>query len=283
MAARVRAAAAIAAALAWVCPAALADPAVISRSADGHAVVELSTGTGVLRLALDTGADTSALTGEAIARLGLAPAPSGRAALTALTGETPVDRYTLPDAQLGGLDLPEIWPAALAHAPDSQSELDGFLGLDALAGQSWRIDLAANRLEPVAPVTCAPGTHLLPAVEGVINGRAVLVMVDTGLAGSVGNTALGRQLSRLQGPATRTNITGADGARIPVRLMRARSLRMGDVLRRNAEIAVADLSVFEALDLSGQPALFAGMDLLDASIITLTVTADAVCIEIGAP
>lgn len=283
MAARVKALAALAAALAWVCPAALADPAVIGRSADGHAVVELSTEAGTVRLVLDTGADTSALTEEAIARLGLAPAPSGRAALTTLTGETRVDRYALPDAQLAGLDLPEIWPAALAHAPDSQSELDGFLGLDALAGQSWRIDLAANRLEPVAPAMCAPGTHLLPTVEGVINGRAVLVMVDTGLAGSVGNPALGRQLSRLQGPSTRTSITGADGTQIPLRLLRARSLRMGGLMRRNAEIAVADLPVFEALGLSDQPALFAGMDLLDASIITLTVAADAVCIEIGAP
>lgn len=278
------AAAALAVAVLALCPAtALADPVPLSRSADGHAVVALSTPSGTLHLALDTGAETSALTETAIARLGLAPAPSGSAALTALTGEARVNRYTLAGARLGALDLPELSPAALAHAPDSRGQLDGFLGLDALSGRSWRIDLAANRLEPVLRQPCTPGALSLPAIEGGINGRAVLVIIDTGLAGSVGNPALGRELSRLPGRSARASIIGADGEAIPARIMRARSLRAGGLDRRNVDIAIAALPVFEALDLTERPALFAGMDLLDRRVITLNLSGEGACVNVSAP
>lgn len=246
-------------------------------------MVELSTPSGNLHLALDTGAETSALTETAIARLGLAPAPSGRAALTALTGQSRVNRYTLAGARLGALDLPELSPAALPDAPDSRGQLDGFLGLDALIGRSWRIDLAANQLEPVPDQACTPGALALPAIEGAINGRPVLVIIDTGLAGSVGNPALGRQLSRLPGRSARASIIGADGGAIPARIMRARSFSADGLQRRNVDIAIAALPVFEALDLTERPALFAGMDLLDMSVITLSVTGEGACVAVDMP
>lgn len=278
------AAAALAVAVLALCPAAaLADPVSLSRSADGHALVALSTPSGTLHLALDTGAETSALTETAIARLGLAPAPSGSAALTALTGQSHVNRYTLAGARLGALDLPELSPAALPDAPDSRGQLDGFLGLDALIGRSWQIDLAANRLEPVPDQACTPGGRSLPMIEGEINGRAVLVIIDTGLAGSVGNPALGRQLSRLPGRSARASIIGADGEAVAARIMRARSLRAGGLDRRNVDIAIAALPVFEALDLTKRPALFAGMDLLDRRVITLNLSGEGACVNVSAP
>ncbi|WP_429912557.1 retropepsin-like aspartic protease [Glycocaulis sp.] len=272
----------LAVAVLTLCPAAFADPVSLSRSADGHAVVELSTPSGTLRLALDTGAETSALTEAAITRLGLASASTGSASLTALTGQSRVDRYTLTGAQLGGLDLPELLPVALSDAPDSGGQLDGFLGLDALIGRSWRIDLAANRLEPVPDRPCTPGAPSLPAIEGEINSRAILIMVDTGLTGSVGNPALARQLSPVAGRTGRATIIGADGEAIPARMMRARLLRAGGLDRRNVEIAIAALPVFEAMGMTDHPALFAGMDLLNASIITLTVTGGTACVELSA-
>lgn len=280
----IAAAAALAVAVLALCPAAaLADPVFLSRSADDHAVVALSTPSGTLHLALDTGAETSALTETAIARLGLAPAPSGSAALTALTGQSRVNRYTLAGARLGALDLPELSPAALPDAPDSRGQLDGFLGLDALIGRSWRIDLAANRLEPIPDRPCTPGALPLPAIEGEINGRAVLVIIDTGLAGSVGNPALGRQLSRIPGRSARASIIGADGEAIPARIMRAHSFSADRLERRNVEIAIADLTVFEALGMTGHTALFAGMDLLDMSVITLSVTSEGACVAVDMP
>lgn len=246
-------------------------------------MVALSTPSGTLRLALDTGAESSALTEAAITRVGLAPAPSGSAALTALTGQSRVTRYTLSDARLGAQDLPELSPIALPHAPDSRGQLDGFLGLDALAGRSWRIDLDANRMELAAGPPCTPGRLSLPSVEGEINGRPVLAVVDTGLAGSVGNPALGRQLSRLPGRSARASVIGADGEAIPARIARARTLRISGLELRNVEIAVAALPVFETLGLTGRPVLFAGMDLLDMSVITLTVADEGVCVEVSAP
>lgn len=246
-------------------------------------MVALSTPSGTLHLALDTGAEASALTETAIARLDLAPAPSGSAALTALTGQSHVNRYTLAGAQLGTLDLPELSPAALADAPDSRGQLDGFLGLDALAGRGWRIDLAANRLELIPGQPCAPGALSLPAIEGEINGRTVLVIIDTGLAGSVGNPALGRQLSRLPDRSARASIIGADGEAVPARIMRARSFSADGLVRRNVDIAIAGLPVFEALGLDGRPALFAGMDLLDMSVITLNLTGEGACVAVDMP
>ena len=277
------AAAALAVAVLALCPAAFADPVSLEQSADGHAVVELSTPSGNLRLALDTGADTSALTEAAIARLGLAPAPSGSAALAALTGQSRVERYSLSGAQLGTLDLPELLPAALPHAPDARGQLDGFLGLDALAGRSWRINLAANRLELIPDQPCTPGALSLPAIEGEINSRAVLVLVDTGLAGSVGNPALGRQLSRTPGRQGRASVIGAGGEAISARIMRARSVSVSGLARRHVEIAIAALPVFETLGLAQRPALFAGMDLLDGSVITLAVMERGTCMDILPP
>lgn len=274
-------AAALAAAVLALCPAALADPVVISRSADGHAVVELATPAGTLRLALDTGADTSALTHAAISRLGLAVAGSGTAALTALTGETRVDRFTLSGTRIGGLDLPDFSPAAIGHAPDSRSNVDGFLGLDALAGRSWRIDLSANRLQAVALVPCTPGAFALPVLRGEVNGQPVLVIADTGLTGSVGNPALGRQLSRVPGRLGRASVIGAGGEAISARIMRARSVSADGLERRHVDIAIAPLPVFEAMSLAHRPALFAGMDMLDTSVITLTVTGSGACVEIS--
>ncbi|WP_439633411.1 pepsin/retropepsin-like aspartic protease family protein [Glycocaulis sp.] len=261
----------------------MANPVPLSRSADGHAVVELSTPSGNLRLALDTGADTSAMTQAAITRLGLAPASSRNAALAALTGQSRVERYSLSGAQLGALDLPELLPAALPDAPDSRGQLDGFLGLDALAGRNWRIDLAANRLELAPDRPCTPGALSLPAIEGEVNGHTVLVLVDTGLAGSVGNPALGRQLARLPGRSARASVIGADGEAIRARIMRARSFSADGLERRNVDIAIAALPVFETLNLTHRPALFAGMDLLDMSVITLGLASESICTEAGAP
>ncbi len=66
-------------------------------------------------------------------------------------------------------------------------------------------------------------------------------------------------------------------------MVRARTLSAGGLARHNAEIAIAALPVFETLRLTGRPTLFAGMDLLNASVITLTVTDSGACIEVSGP
>jgi len=249
----------------------------LTRSADGHVVVQVDTPGGPLHLALDTGAQVSALTRAAAERLALAPA--GEAQLDTLTGSGAAGRRRLEGARLGAAALPDLSPVLLDNAPDSAGALDGFLGLDAFQGEAVRIDLRALHLTRDTAPACTPAPGL-PQTEGSVGSISVHVRIDTGLAGSVGDPELGVRLDA-RGAHTqgRGVITGADGVQISARLIEARRIIIDGHGVERAVIAIAALPVFEDTD-GPLPVLIAGADLLDGAVIRLAANADGACARV---
>ncbi len=249
----------------------------LTRSADGHFVVQVDTPGGRLHLALDTGAEASALTRAAADRLTLAAAVDAQ--LETLTGSVIAARRRLEGARLGEVALPDLLPVLLDDAPDSAGALDGFLGLDAFHDQAVRVDLRALRMTRETAPACTPEPGL-PQTDGSVNAVRVRVKIDTGLAGSAGDPALGERLTR-RGARTqgRAVITGADGSHIDARLIEARRIMIDSHGVDRAVIAIAALPVFENPG-ARLPVLIAGTDLLDGAVIRLSASAGGACARV---
>lgn len=252
----------------------------LARSQDGHFTLDLDTPGGRLRLALDTGAQASAITRAAAERLGLPPAP-GAMVLT-LAGAAPAARRLLAAARMGQFALPPLAMPVLAHAPDSAGRLDGFLGLDAFAGEALRIDLGALRLARDERPACAPQPGL-PETRGMVDGVSVRVRVDTGLAGSVGEPRLGQILRARGGRSTGSaRLIAADGAEASASMVAVRRVVIDGHRPALADLAIADLPVFAGGPKPSAPVLIAGADLLEGAVVRLVASAQGACAVVEA-
>ncbi|KAA5803732.1 hypothetical protein F1654_07985 [Alkalicaulis satelles] len=266
----------LAAALAFTPPAGADLDIPLTRSADGHFVVRVDTPGGALRLVLDTGAEASALTRAAAVRLDLPEADPAR--LDTLTGSAPAQRRHLDDARLGDFALPGLRPVIIDHAPDSARALDGFLGLDAFAGEAIVLDLRALRVIRDTTPACDPRPGL-PQTGGTVQGAPVRVRIDTGLAGSVAAPRLTARIAVRD--AGRGAITGAGGTQVPARLVSVRRVVIDDYHAGSAQIALAGLPVFADADPAAPPVLIAGADLLDGAVVRLVVSAEGACARVS--
>jgi predicted aspartyl protease len=236
-------------------------------------------GKGPYRLVLDTGATRSAIMQRVVdtAELPLEPKPMR---LRGVTGTRIVSAAHAKTLAFGDLLIESV---TLPIVPDAFGGADGVLGGEGLKDKRIAIEFRKDRISISRShgKPALPGFSVVPFKYAVNRGMRISVMVgpirttaliDTGSQATVGNFALRQALARRHDPrdvfdsgviGVTEDLQHATRVRIP-------SISAGKLLVQNVEIMFSDLQIFEYWQLTEQPALLIGMDVLgvvDALVI----------------
>lgn len=230
-------------------------------------------GQGPFRFIVDTGANRSAVSPRVVARLGL-EASAQPVDVHGVTGVAELPAVEFDSLKAGEIDLGRVSVPVLSDAVFAGA--DGILGVDGLQQTRIEVDFAADRVN----VTRSTGTRArsgflkVPArlehgglllVSGKVGRQKAEVIIDTGAGHSLGNLPLRDAL--LKGGARQREITEATviGATPDVRpgtTFLAPPVVIGTMKLSNLRVTFGDLHVFEVWNLTEQPALLIGMDML---------------------
>lgn len=231
----------------------------------------LINGKGPYRLVLDTGATRSALVPRVVQELELPMKPNG-VRVSGVTGSATVPTVRVGSLQFGELLVEDV---TLPVLPDVFGGADGVLGDEGLRDKRImiefrkdRISIARSRKQP------APGGFSVVPIDRVrahglraqilVGPVPTLAIIDTGGQATVGNLALREALARRRGEKDPFDdaIIGVTEEVQPAARVRIPSIVAGQLIVRGAEIRFADLHIFEHWNLTRQPALLVGMDVL---------------------
>ncbi len=223
------------------------------------------------RMVLDTGASSSVLFDDAMARLDVRPVGAVPVQGAAASGSALV--YRLRALTVAGRSRP-LAPVGLQR-PGPLAGIDGILGADWLAGAVLDMDAPKGRVairermaggEPTDVVVPFRQQGRILLFAGQLNGHAVTLVLDSGAATSVANAkaaALG--IGAPVADAQRTSVGGAAGSQRATGSMRELgALAAGGHGFGKTTFFVADLPVFGSLGLAQTPAIIVGFDQLKA-------------------
>jgi predicted aspartyl protease len=228
-------------------------------------------GQGPYDFLVDTGSDRSVISRELAAALGLRP--GSRVVIHESEGSDRVSTVIIDHLTVGARTLDHVLAPSLA-ANDIGAA--GMLGVDALRDlhlvmdfKTLRMTSTLSRPEPFDEHTIVVRGRnrygQLILANSKIHGQPVLVVVDTGAEASVGNPALLRLLTGhgvSERPMTTTTLVTVTGRKAQVEVDVINEAQVGGVLVRNMPLAFAQLTIFDRLGLTRQPALLLGMDVL---------------------
>ena len=255
-------------------------PSALTASTDRHrhlTVEVLINAQGPFQFVVDTGADRTVLARDVAERLGLINGPEVMVegiVQTVSANTVRVRELSFGPVRKEALDLP-ILPRFLLGA-------DGYLGLDAIEGQSVTFDFVRHELkverdkldsllEPFdtqwnkTRVPARGSTGHLKSLDCKIDGVRAAAFIDSGAEVTIGNSALAKALfdegagSREVG---RIPITGVTGGQMEGRIISINKVRMGGLRFVTPILAIADLQIFDLWGLTGTPALLMGMNYL---------------------
>ena len=227
-------------------------------------------GRGPYHFVVDSGADTSVV-GLQIARGQQLPITTP-VILNGMTGSDQVDRVKVESLALGptivrNLELPVLRESDLGG--------DGVVGIDALSQQRLMLDFERRLIkveDARIPMKTVPGEIVIVArrrrgqlilTEVRAAGLPLLAVIDTGAEVTIGNTALrDRLLRRNRDKFWTTEGIGVTGVHIPLQMASIGELQVGPITLENVPIAFADVPPFELFNLSKEPALLLGTDIL---------------------
>ncbi len=229
-------------------------------------------GQGPFRFIVDTGANRSVVSDDLAARLGLTPYGSGNVHSVHGVSVAPlvnVDRLQYGDVSLNAAALPMLSGRVLAGE-------HGLLGVDGMSNRRLRMDFERNCIEIVlsrdarrlrgwSAIRGDMRFGHLVVVRGSINGIRVRLMLDTGSDSSLANLALRDAFNARLRQRPRDEATIAYTAGSTVRLEDAiliSRMRVGELEVRNVTAYVGDYHIFQIWDLTSEPALLIGMDVL---------------------
>jgi predicted aspartyl protease len=227
-------------------------------------------GKGPYRLVLDTGANRSAITARTAEMLGIPPAETATR-VTGFTGSAMVPTVHAERLEVGDL---EIGPTELPVLPDVFGGAQGVLGFEGLENKRIFADFTHDRLEitlshgerarrdfTAVPLRLIRGGLLVADVRvGTVRAKAI---VDTGAQGTIGNLALRDALMRHPPRnAKHEDIIGVTldvqgGDNIP-----SPDLDFGHLTVKGVHITFGDMYLFQHWQLTDEPTLTLGMDLL---------------------
>jgi predicted aspartyl protease len=231
-------------------------------------------GTGPYRFLVDTGADRTAVSSDLVNRLGLAP--GNAASLHSIAGVSSVATATVPSLQLTRT------PVRIVDAPVLQRSnmgADGILGVDSLRSQRIVFDFEGQTMSIVPSATrdfrddkdviviqASRRSGRLIVTEANINGRRVVVVLDTGSQVSVGNEVLRRQLLGRGTPrdTQAVELQSVTGDKLSGQYTVVQELKLGGVTLSDLAVVFADAHTFKQLKLNDRPALLLGMNAMRA-------------------
>lgn len=227
-------------------------------------------GQGPFDFIVDTGANRSIISEEVAAQLALAP---GRPTIVHGIGtQRVVQTVKLSTFSIGGREARNLSMATLSA---KNLGAQGLLGVDGLKNQRIVFDLPGARLQIVrssTPHATEGGAVIrarrrfgqLTVVDTDLNGSRVSVLIDSGSAQTVGNTALRDLVQRnIRAPELRNVlISGATGDVVLGDYGAVPRFRLGSLTIDNLRVVYADLHPFSLWDLTARPAMLMGMDVM---------------------
>lgn len=229
-------------------------------------------GEGPFRFIVDTGANRSVVSTRLAESLALTPEGAGEVHSIHGVSTAPlvrVESLHYGDLSLTASALPILSGAVLAGE-------HGLLGVDGMRGRRLRMDFERNCIE-IIPSQGAPPLggwavirgelrfgHLV-VIGGSINGVRVKLFVDTGSDTTLANTALREALNARVRNRQRVNYVIAHAAGDRVVLQQAiliPRMRLGELEVHNITAYVGDFHIFQLWELTEEPALLIGMDVL---------------------
>lgn len=227
-------------------------------------------GKGPYRLVLDTGANHSAVTEHTAQSLGTSTSTDAPARVTGFTGSAMVPTIHASSIDIGAFAL---GPADLPVLADVFGGAEGVLSLSDLKNERVFADFAHDRLEiapsqrerapkgfAVVPLHMAGG---LPMAEILVGGVPTRAIIDTGAQSSVGNLALRKALAR-QTPrkTSREEIIGVTLEAQSGDSMPSPDIQLGHLTIHGMTVVFGDMYLFQHWNLTREPTLAIGMDLL---------------------
>ncbi len=231
-------------------------------------------GQGPFRLVLDTGASHSALTARVAEKLGIPTDPTRTALLRGATGSLRVPLVPVETLEVGDLLME---PRRLPLVPDALGGAEGILGTDGLANKRIHIDFRHDSIsimrsraqEPdpgflVIPVRFMRGRILV--ADAWMGGVRTKAVIDTGGQATIGNialrTALAEHRRRQDQAAVPDQVTGATLDVQAGNRLETPSIALAGVLVKNAAMTFGDFDIFRHWDMTEEPAMLIGMDVL---------------------
>ncbi|MCH8490249.1 MAG: aspartyl protease family protein [Oceanicaulis sp.] len=261
----------------------------LERASTGQFLMDVRIdGEGPWPFMIDTGASHTTLALPVAEALGFISTRDHLHAVQTLTAETMEERLGIADMRFGPARASGL-NAVVADV--AGGEIQGLIGLDALAGERVRLDFPAGEiLFDAAALAEAHGridpVHGVAMMEARVRGvrEPVMVLIDTGSGFTLINSALARRLVRE--PVTRMRI-GAITRSAPSAAVEARArldrLRVGAVCIQALGAVWADVDMFRALGWADRPAMVLGLDLLQHAIVTVDGPSGAIRLDPGAP
>jgi predicted aspartyl protease len=230
-------------------------------------------GQGPLRLVLDTGATSVALTRDAATLLGLPVDRARQVRLRGTTGSTVVPQVEVRQLEIGDF-LVENQRVILVD--DAFGGADGVLATRLLNDRRIyvefrrdRIEITRSRNQPAPlgfstiPVKFA--SRQVPWVEAWMGPVKVKAIIDTGAQQSIGNLALRVALAAARRRAMELRDEGVIGVTGDVQEGQSAAvptIRLGNVQVSNARVNFVDLHIFEHWRMLDEPAMLIGMDVI---------------------
>ncbi len=228
------------------------------------------------QMIVDTAASGTMLSEDVVERLGLSRA--GRSATIAgATGANRADYYRLRSLRLG----PYLYRRLGAYGfPQLAApvESDGLLGADILRRHVVEFDMPGRRLVLHGPRADIGGSnraawHMIPTsrradglmlVQARIGHVTMPALIDTGAVQSFINREAARRLGLRFVPesASIAPITGVSGHVQNMNQMEISRFSVGDVEFGASRMGVADLAIFDALEVGDGPAMMLSADVL---------------------
>ena len=239
----------------------------------------LINGKGPFRLVLDTGASHSAVIAHVADSLGIPAQASGKVLVLGATGSVIVSSIHVERMEVGDL---LINSTALPIVADVFGGAEGVLGREGLPdkriladfGRDILIISRSHRERAMPGFSAIPLTlttdGLLTADVRVGSLRAKAI-IDTGSQQTVGNLALRDALMRRQPPdAKPEDIIGVSLDVERGENIATAPIAFGDIKIRNARVTFGEMFLFDHWNLTHEPALMIGMDML-GSLDTLII------------
>jgi predicted aspartyl protease len=226
-------------------------------------------GQGPFNLLVDTGANSTTLSGALARRLGLAFSADSQIIVNGVTGRALMPAASIDRLQAGALVLtnqrvPVIESNVMANA-------DGILGVAALTDKQLIVDFRYNRVtlgysQKLPPYFITVKAKRLPSgllVAPAMVGRVrTLAVIDTGAERTLGNRSLQTALKKAGRPITDVTVFGTTLDVSTGDLSAVQTIRMGEVRINNTHVAFGDFHVFDIWDLDDRPAIILGMDVI---------------------
>lgn len=239
--------------------------------AEGKPVVAILAAGRLLRMQVDSGAETSVLTTASATRLGLVPSAARTVQGAGGVARYPTARLTAVD--FGGQTIPTLTVPVMALR--GGEAVDGLIGADLLAPFQVGFDPARAAItlyrayhcrtpHPPWPATALDwtGPWQIPVIGAVLDGHGIAAVLDTGSASSFVDARLAPVAAAVLRADPRRRAYAAGGMAVEGSLHRFGALRLGAVslstprLRVVARMPAPGIGMVIGMDLLGDRALW---------------------------